>query len=60
MPFTSDLSTHRQCFNVTIINDQVLEDTETFSLVLTSEDSNVPVMIIPDESEVDITDSDGK
>ena len=60
MPFTSDPSTHRQCFNVTIINDQVLEDTETFSLVLTSEDSNVPVMIIPDESEVDITDSDGK
>ena len=60
VPFTSDPSTHRQCFNVTIINDRALEDTETFSLTLTSSgDSNVPVVVMPDVSNVEITDRDG-
>ena len=60
MPFTSDPSTHRQCFNVTIIDDLVLEDTEIFSLILIPGDSNVPVTISPDESDVDIIDNDGE
>ena len=60
VPFTSDPSTHRQCFNVTIIDDEALEDTETFSLTLTSSgDSNVPIIVMPDLSNVEITDRDG-
>ena len=57
--FTSDPSTHRQCFNVTIINDGVLEDTERFSLNLSlSEEPSFPVIIMPDSSEVEINDQD--
>ena len=60
MPFTSDPSTHRQCFNVTIIDDDNLEDTERFSFNLTLVgDSTVPVNVIPDVSTVEITDNDG-
>ena len=61
MAFTSSPSTHRQCFNVTIIDDLVLEDTERFSLTLTLADgSNVPVVMDPDVSEVEIVDDDSK
>ena len=61
MAFTSDPSTHRQCFNVTITDDLVLEDTERFSLTLTLADgSNVPVVVNPDVSEVEIVDDDSK
>ena len=60
MAFTSDPSTHRQCFNVNITDDLILEDTESFSLTLTLADGNVPVMVIPDSSEVEIQDKDGK
>ena len=60
MAFTSDPSTHRQCFNVNITDDLILEDTERFSLTLTLADSNVPVVVIPDVSEVEIIDDDGK
>ena len=61
MPFTSDPSTHRQCFNVTIIDDEALEDTERFSLNLTlAEGSNVPVVVNPDISEVEIVDEDSE
>ena len=60
MAFTSDPSTHRQCFNVNITDDLILEDTERFSLTLTLADgSNVPVMVVPDSSEVEIQDEDG-
>ena len=59
MAFTSDLSTHRQCFNVNITDDEALEDTERFSLTLTLADgSNVPVVVNPDVSEVEIVDED--
>jgi hypothetical protein len=58
--FTSDPSTHRQCFNVNITDDEVLEDSERFSLTLTLADgSNVPVVVNPEVSEVDIVDDDG-
>ena len=59
--FTSDPSTHRQCFDVNITDDEALEDTERFSLTLTLADgSNVPVLVNPDVSEVEIVDDDGK
>ena len=62
VPFTSDPSTHRQCFNVTIVDDRVLEDTEKFNLTLSlSEGSaNFPVLVMPDSSEVEIQDGDCK
>ena len=57
--FTSDSSTHRQCFTVNITDDRVLEDTERFSLSLSLADgSTVPVVVIPDLSEVEIRDED--
>ena len=60
MAFTSDPSTHRQCFNVTITDDEALEDTENFFLNLTlGENSTVPVVILPDSAQVDINDDDG-
>ncbi len=59
MSFTSDSSTHRQCFNVEIIDDEVLENTERFSLRLDLAVSNIPVMVTPDISEVEILDDDG-
>ena len=60
MAFTSDPSTHRQCFNVNITDDEALEDMERFSLFLTLADgSNVPVVVDPDVSEVEIIDEDG-
>ena len=59
--FTSDPSTHRQCFNVNITDDLILEDTERFSLRLSLADgATVPVEVIPDLSEVVIQDEDGK
>ena len=60
MAFTSDPSTHRQCFNVTIIDDEVLEDTEIFNLRLSLAGvPSVPVVVRPDVSEVEIIDDDG-
>ena len=61
VPFTSDPLTHRQCFNVTIVDDGVLEGTERFNLNLTlAEGSTVPVVVDPDVSEVEIVDQDCK
>ena len=60
VPFTSDPSTYRQCFNVTIIDDRALEDTEDFFLSLTiAENSTIPVVVIPDTLQVEIVDNDG-
>lgn len=57
--FTQDPSTHRQCFAVNITDDNFLEDTETFDLVLSlAEGSTVPVEVLPPLSEVEITDDD--
>ena len=59
--FTSDPSTHKQCFEVNIIDDGALEDTEDFSLQLSlAEGSNIPVSVSPDESTVEISDNDCK
>ena len=58
--FTSDPSTHRQCFNVTITDDLVLEDTERFNLTLTLAAANIDVVVSRDISEVEIIDDDCK
>ena len=61
MPFTSDPSTHRQCFNVTINDDETLESTENFNVSLTlAEGSTVAVVVSPDISVVEINDNDGR
>lgn len=61
MPFTSDPSTHKQCFNITVIDDDALEDIEDFFLGLfLAENSSVPVVVDPPISEVEIVDEDGK
>ena len=61
--FTSDRSTNRQCFNVTIVDDGNLEDTERFSLGLTLGSTTVEELLItvdPNVSLVEIVDEDGK
>ena len=59
-PFTSDPSTHRQCFNVTIIDDGAIENSEDFFLNLTlAGNSTIPVMVTPDTSRMEIIDRDG-
>ena len=60
MLFTSDQSTHRQCFDVTISNDSLLEDTERFNLSLSLDGSTVPVTIAPNSSVVEVVDQDGE
>ena len=58
--FTSDPSTHRQCFNVTITDDEAIESNEDFFLNLTLVgDPTVPVLVNPDTSVVEIIDIDG-
>lgn len=62
VPFTFIGSTHRQCFDVTIIDDKALEDTEVFSLNLaigntTGQELNITVK--PNFSLVEIKDQDG-
>ena len=59
MAFTSDPSTHRQCFGVNITDDKALEETETFSLNLGLAGGNIPVTVSPGNSEVEILDNDG-
>ena len=58
--FTSDLSTHRQCFEVDITDDLILEDTENFFLNLTlGANYTIPVVVFPDSAQVNIIDDDG-
>ena len=60
MIFTSDPSTHRQCFNVTIKDDEDIESNEDFFLNLTlAGNPTVPVIVNPDTSMVEIIDTDG-
>ena len=48
---------HRECINISVSNDSVLEDTEHFDVVLSSPDSAVHVM--QGTSRVYIIDDDG-
>lgn len=60
MPFTPDKSSHKQCFNVTINDDKVVEAPEMFSFNLSlTEGSNVTVVVIPDIFNIEIMDEDG-
>ena len=59
VPFTSDPSTHRQCFNVTITDDEAIEEVETFIFSLIVVENTIPVTVRPDSSEVEIIDNDG-
>ena len=60
------MASSRQCFTVTIIDDNIFERLETFSVALSSSDRNVrlvgpggvPAMQIT--AAVDIIDNDGK
>ena len=65
-PFNSPLvepfnnGTRSQCFNITIINDNLFEQTENFTLMVTLFDVTQPVMISPNEAIIEIEDNDGK
>ena len=48
----------QQCINIGIVNDVILEDTEVFSVSLSSEDS--AITLNPDLTSVSITDNDGE
>ena len=57
------MSTHRQCFNVTIMDDETLEDTEQFTLNLTLAaitGREVNITIDPSISVVEIIDEEGE
>ena len=54
---TLDASSSRACANITINDDDVLEDLEEFTVVLTEEDPTVDVD--RDQATVQIVDNDG-
>ena len=57
--FTTDPSTHRQCFDVGITDDSAVETSERFNLSLVLGDSfDIPVIVDPNTSEVEIIDND--
>lgn len=59
IPFSEDLATHRQCFNISITDDKTLEDTEKFYLYIgLVGDSTHPVMVAPSISLVQIMDNE--
>ena len=51
-------SLEKQCLNVSIVNDNELENEEEFSLTLTTMEDRV--RLDPDSTTVRITDDDGK
>ena len=66
IPFTSTLSkplsneTRSQCFDVSIIDDNLFELTESFTLLVTLADDTQPVIISPSVAIIEIVDDDGK
>ena len=62
MEITDDNSTHIQCFEVSIVDDGLIEGTESFSLFLSlrGNGSRTPVIIRPETSTVWILDNDCK
>ena len=49
----------RECFDITIIDDSIIEDTESFQVSLTSATENV-VVTNSSSATVRITDNDGR
>ena len=52
--------TRSQCFDVSIIDDDLLEQTESFTLMVTPDDVTAPVRISPNVSIINIMDNDSK
>ena len=48
----------QQCVNITILDDDLLESPENFSIILATESARV--VLNPDHAVVDISDNDGK
>ena len=46
------------CENIGIFDDSIVEDTESFSVTLASNDSQVTVNAMSDEATISITDND--
>ena len=58
LPFTFSGSVSENCFNITLLDDDVLESPENFILDLDTDDSSVT--LAPEEAEVQIADTDRK
>ena len=52
--------TRSQCFHVTIIDDDLFELTESFTLMVTLVNDTQPVRISPNVATIEIVDNDGK
>ena len=65
-PFNSPLTepfnngTQTQCFNITIIDDNLNEQNESFILMVTLFDDTQPIIISPNVSIIAIVDNDSK
>lgn len=57
LPINVTFDSCRKCVNLTIEDDSVLEKTETFSITLTTNDSQLTLE--PDKADVSISDSEG-
>ena len=56
--FAENMATEELCINVSITEDSIVENTESFNLILTSSDSRISIPI--DQVPVLISDNDGK
>ena len=57
-PFNSD--THRQCLNVEIVNDDVPEDAESFTVTISNSVPSPSITVEPAEATITILDRDRK
>ena len=57
--FQTDTSTIPQCWTVVIINDNIVENTETFSVELSTSEPDI-VLLSPSSAVVNIVDDDSK
>ena len=56
--FAGNVATEELCLNVSITEDSIVENTESFNLVLTSSDSRISIPF--DQVPVLISDNDGR
>ena len=57
-PFNTD--NRRQCFNVSIVNDEIPENAEYFNVTISNSEPSPLVRVQPDEAMVTILDRGGK
>ena len=55
----SSMNTDFQCLNITILDDALLEEAETFTVTLTLLTTGLGVMVDNDTTTVTITDNEG-